>query len=217
MSSLQLIFGNKNYSSWSLRPWLLMKHYQVSFEEKRIPLFTDESKQVLSQLNSNGKVPVLIDGDFEVWDSLAILEYISEQYLAGKGWPQSSQARAIARAVSAEMHSSFVAVRSEMPMNCRKQFKGFTYSTAAQADIDRICSLWEMCRSTYGDGGDWLFSDFSIADAMFAPIALRFHGYGVELPTNAQTYVTSILHHPHIQAWIEEGKRETEVISADEI
>ena len=216
MSSLQLIFGNKNYSSWSLRPWILMKHYQVPFEEKRIPLFTDESKQVLSQHYSNGKVPVLMDGDFEVWDSLAILEYISEQYLDGKGWPQNTKARAIARAVSAEMHSSFVAVRNEMPMNCRKQFQDFTYSATAQADVDRICSIWEICRSTYGHSGDWLFGEFSIADAMFAPIALRFHSYCIELTPSAQTYVTNILNHPHIQDWIEAGKTEEEVIGEDE-
>ena len=122
MSDLTLVIGNKNYSSWSLRPWFFMQYHQISFQEKRIPLFTETTNAQLERCESDYKVPVLIDNRFAVWDSLAILEYLSEKYLAGKGWPDSEKARAMARSVSAEMHSSFFAIRNQMPMNCRKQF-----------------------------------------------------------------------------------------------
>ena len=217
MTGLTLIIGNKNYSSWSLRPWVFMRHSGIEFSERRLALFTDAAARELAQYNSDGKVPLLLDGDLEVWDTLAILEYVSEQYLHGKGWPQDRSARAVARSISAEMHSSFPSVRSEMPMNCRKSFDNFVPSEQAQREIRRIRSLWRQCRARYGAGGQWLFGRYSIADAMFAPVVLRFHGYGVALSGADAEYVQSVLNQPCIQDWIEAGRRETEVIEADEV
>jgi glutathione S-transferase len=217
MPGLTLIFGNKNYSSWSLRPWIFMRHFQIPFEEKRIPLFTDTTDEQLAPYFSNYKVPVLLDGEFVVWDSLAILEYLSENYLQAKGWPEDVKARAVARSVSAEMHSSFTNLRNVLPMNCRKKFPGFKLSPEVQTDIDRVKAVWRHCREQYGREGDWLFGEFSIADAMYAPVALRFAGYDVQLENLEAAYVQTILNHPDIIDWIDAGTKETEIIGEDEI
>ena len=217
MADLTLIIGNKNYSSWSLRPWLFMKHYQLSFAEKRIALFTATSKAELADYNSNYKVPVLQDGDFLVWDSLAIMEYVSERYLDNIGWPLDIRARARARSVSAEMHSSFVPLRSELSMNCRKSYKGIQLSAAAEQDIERIQSLWQSCRAEFGAGGEWLFGEYSIADAMFAPVVVRFAGYNISLDGVVKDYVQTVLEQPCMMEWIAAGQAETEVIAENEI
>jgi len=217
MSRLTLVIGNKNYSSWSLRPWILMKHYRVDFEEKRVSLFADTMADELSIYNSDLKVPILMDGDLEVWDSLSILEYISEKYAQNRGWPVEEKARAIARSISAEMHSSYTNVRNEFPMNCRKSFNNITPSEKAEREIRRIIGLWRNCRKEFGGNGEWLFNHFSIADAMFAPIALRFSGYNIPLSGIEKEYVDNILKHPHIVDWVEAGKLETEIIIEDEI
>ncbi|MES9887170.1 MAG: glutathione S-transferase, partial [Candidatus Sedimenticola sp. 6PFRAG1] len=169
--------------------------------------------QELQQYNSDFKVPVLKDADLLVWDSLAILEYVSEQYLDGGGWPADKSARA----VSAEMHSSFSNVRSEFPMNCRKRFDDIKPSSEAAREIERIKGIWRECRSAFGKEGEWLFGDYSIADAMYAPIALRFHGYSIPLEGTEQVYVESVLNQPGIIEWIEAGKVEKEIIGEDEI
>ncbi|KHF26385.1 glutathione S-transferase [Solemya velum gill symbiont] len=194
-----------------------MKHYQVVFEEKRIALFTDTTTDELSIYNSDFKVPILKENEFEVWDSLSILEYVSEQYLSGQGWPADANARAVARSISTEMHSSFFNVRNELPMNCRKEFNGIKLSEGAVSEIERIKELWRRCRSEYGSGGEWLFGKYSIADAMFAPVALRFNGYNIQLDGIEKEYVNSVLAHPAIVEWIEAAKLETEVITEDEI
>jgi glutathione S-transferase len=212
-----LIIGNKNYSSWSLRPWIFMHHFDLDFQEKRIPLFTDTTDVALSPYFSDLKVPVLQDGDLTVWDSLAILEYLSENHLHGKGWPADAKARAIARSISAEMHSSFPNLRNELPMNCRKQFSGRPLSAQAQREITRVMQIWQRCRTEYGSHGDWLFGNFSIADAMYAPVTLRFAGYAIPLDETAQAYVQTMLAHPAIIGWIEAGKQETEIIEMDEV
>ena len=217
MSKLTLIIGNKNYSSWSLRPWVLMKHHQLNFVEKRVALFTETTDQVLSEYHSDFKVPILQDDELVVWDSLSILEYISEQHLQNRGWPADKNARAIARSISAEMHSSYSSIRNELPMNCRKKFSNIELSEDAQRELARIKELWRKCRSEFGSGGEWLFGEYSIADAMFAPIALRLNGYSIHLAGVEQSYVTSVLRHPAIVEWMEAGKLETEVIEADEI
>jgi len=217
MSELTLIIGNKNYSSWSLRPWIFLKQKQIQFNEKRVALFTETTKEELSQYHSDYKVPVLQDGDMMVWDSLSILEYLSETYPDSKGWPDDPAARAFARSVSCEMHSSFMNVRAEFPMNCRKRFLNIKPSTAATREIERIRSLWRHCRSQFGQSGEWLFGEYSIADAMFAPIALRFDGYAIDLEGVEKDYVQSVLNQPAIVAWIEAGKAEPEVIEADEV
>jgi len=217
MAKLTLIFGNKNYSSWSLRPWVLMKHYNISFEEKRVALFTETTNDELAQYYSDFKVPVLKDDDLIVWDSLSILEYVSEKYLQGKGWPHDDKVRATARSVSAEMHSSFMNVRNEMPMNCRKKFKDIKLSAEAEREVERIKTLWRYCRREFGSDGEWLFGKYSIADAMYAPIALRFHGYNIPLEGVEADYVQSVLNQPCIIEWIEAGKNEKEIIDQDEI
>ena len=217
MSDLTLIIGNKNYSSWSLRPWVFMKHNQIPFQEKCVALYTDTSDDELASYNSDFKVPVLKDGDFLVWDSLAILEYLSEKYLSSMGWPRDAQARALARSISCEMHSSFANVRRELPMNVRKKFHHVTPSSEAEREIERIKSLWRQCRTKYGAGGEWLFGEYSIADAMFAPIALRFEGYSIPLAGIEASYVQSVMQQPCIIEWITAGTQETEVIAEAEI
>lgn len=217
MSDLTLIFGNKNYSSWSLRPWVFMKHYNIPFTEKRVALFTETSNDELAEYYSDFKVPVLKDGDLIVWDTLSILEYVSEKYLQSEGWPANEKARAIARSVSAEMHSSFSNVRSELPMNCRKTFKDIKLSADAEHEVERIKTLWRYCRREFGADGEWLFGKYSIADAMYAPIALRFTGYSIPLDGVEADYVQSVLNQPCITEWIEAGKQEKEVIKEDEL
>lgn len=217
MPGLTLIIGNKNYSSWSLRPWVFMQQNKIAFTEKRVLLSTDTTAQELSQYGSDRKVPVLQDGDLLVWDSLSILEYLSEKYLKSKGWPEEANARAVARSISAEMHSSFVNVRNELPMNCRKKFQNIRVSAKAAGEIERIVTLWRNCRSKFAAAGEWLFGDYSIADAMFAPIALRLAGYSIPLAGVEEAYVRSVLNQPCIMKWIAAGKLEKEVISEDEI
>ena len=217
MNKLTLIIGNKNYSSWSLRPWLLMKELNIDFNETRVALFTDTTTEKLSKYDSDHKVPVLLDGDLQVWDSLAILEYVSEKYLQSKGWPADSNARAVARSVSAEMHSGFSHIRNDMPMNCRAAYSDFKISSEIAAEINRIESIWESCRNKYTRQGQWLFGQYSIADAMFAPIVLRFNSYGIKLKGQAQQYVTSVLNQPHLKQWISDGIKEKEIIAAGEI
>lgn len=217
MNNLTLILGNKNYSSWSLRPWVLLKHYNIPFEEKRIALFTDNTNSELEQYNSDYKVPILNDDELIIWDSLSILEYISEKYLNSNGWPQDVKARAFARSISAEMHSSFINLRNELPMNCRKQFKDIKLSTDAEKEVERIKLLWRTCRHEYGADGQWLFGEYSVADAMYAPIALRFYGYNIPLQGLEADYVENVLNQPCIIEWIEAGKKEKEIIENDEI
>lgn len=217
MSDLKLIIGNKNYSSWSLRPWVFMKQNGIAFSEQRVPLFVETTNEQLAQYYSDFKVPVLLDDDFIIWDSLSILEYLSEHYLSSRGWPEDRQARAVARSVSSEMHSSFINVRNELPMNCRKKFSHLVLTSKAEREIERIAALWRYCRSKYGAGGQWLFGDYSIADAMFAPVALRFYGYSIALGDIEQTYVNNVLQQASIIEWIEAGRLEVEVIDEDEI
>ena len=217
MSNLTLVIGNKNYSSWSLRAWIFLKQNEIEFDEKIIALSTETTSENLSSYNSNFKVPVLKDDGLEVWDSLSILEYISEKYLESKGWPADLNARSIARSVSSEMHSSFPHVRNELPMNCRKKFQNIKLSSGVEREINRIKSLWRQCRNQYGEEGEWLFGQYSIADAMYAPVALRFAGYSIPVDSVEEAYIRSVLKQPGIIEWIEAGKMEKEVIAEDEI
>jgi glutathione S-transferase len=194
-----------------------MRHFRIEFHEKRIPLFTESTEKALSPYFSDYKVPVLVDGDFIVWDSLSILEYLSERYLESKGWPIDVKARAFARSISSEMHSSFANLRGELPMNCRKKFSNITLSEDTQREIDRVKQIWRKSRAEFAANGSWLFGDFSIADAMYAPVALRFDGYGISLDEAEASYVQQVLNHLDIVEWIESGKQEKEVIEMDEI
>ena len=217
MSDLILIIGNKNYSSWSLRPWIFMKTAGIEFKEKRVPLATEHTKVQLEPYFSNYKVPVLLDKDRVVWDSLAILEYIAEKYPDSHGWPVDPEARAIAKSVSAEMHSSFFALREKLPMNCRKRFTRFKPSSEAQNDIDRIKAVWRYCKEKFPKKEPWLFGKFCIADAMFAPVVIRFDGYGVPLDGFEKEYVKSILSLSHIIEWKEAAQKEIEVLEYAEV
>ena len=214
---MQLIIGNKNYSSWSLRPWIFMRTLKIDFDEIRIALYNNDAATRLSRYFSGGKVPVLVDGDTVIWDSLAILEYLSETYLAGKGWPVDPGKRAFARSISAEMHSSFQSLRSELPMNCRRNSTGKSLSMDVQRDIDRIISIWEKCRSENSGDGAWLFGAYSIADAMYAPVVLRFNTYGVPLNGVLQDYGRHVLNQPELLEWIEAARSETEVLAKFEV
>lgn len=217
MSSLTLIIGNKNYSSWSLRPWILMRHHELDFAEERHVLFTDTIRDELEAYGSDYKVPILVDDETIVWDSLAILEYISEQHLAGKGWPADANARALARSISAEMHSSFANVRGEMPMNCRKFFPEYKISDKAETEVNRIKALWQRCRDEFGQSGPWLFGEFCIADAMYAPIVMRFISYDVPVEGDIKAYMETVSSHPGIQEWVAAGRAEKEVLFEDEV
>lgn len=216
MASLMLVIGNKNYSSWSLRPWLFLKHAGIPFAEIRIPLNTGETRERIAQYSPSGRVPVLLDGAVRVWESLAICEYIAERFPEARGWPADQHARALARSIAAEMHAGFSALRAELPMNCRAKRSGVVPSSAARADIERGIAIWHMCRETFGQGGPWLFGAFTIADAMFAPVALRFHTYGVELPDMAREYVSTVNEHSAIREWKQAARNETEIIKEEE-
>ena len=217
MDNLKLVIGNKNYSSWSLRPWFFLKNLGIDFEEELVFLFEEETNDHLKSYFSNDKVPVLVEGDLQVWDTLAIIETIAEKFPEKKGWPKDLKARAIARSVSAEMHSSFMALRGALPMNVRKHFPDYEMTDEVQIDIDRVVELWEYCKQNAIEEGGWLFGEFSGADAMFAPVVLRFVGYDVGLSGVANEYVDFVLQNTYMQEWIEAGKLETKVIQEDEI
>jgi glutathione S-transferase len=170
MSTYTLVIGNKNYSSWSLRPWLAMKMAGASFQEIVIPLRQQTTAADIARHSPAGKVPVLHDGEITVWESIAILEYLSEAMPEARLWPKDQEARAVARAVSAEMHAGFVALRTHMPMNIRASKPGRGRTPEVEMDIRRIVTLWEDCRARFGEGGPFLFGGFSNADAMYAPV-----------------------------------------------
>jgi glutathione S-transferase len=206
--SLTLIIGNKNFSSWSLRPWLLMRHYGIAFDEIKLPLDTPEFYQRIAQYSPTQRVPVLRDGDETIWDSLAICETINERYLDGKAWPSDIKAKALARSASAEMHSGFAALRSQLPMNCHRAANGYQWKEDAQKDIDRVQHIWNDLRSAYQDHGDFLCGQFSIADAMYAPVCTRFRAYGVTMNHQSQAYVDAIYQLPAMQEWLAQAKLE---------
>jgi glutathione S-transferase len=212
---MKLVIANRNYSSWSLRPWLLLREFGVEFELVEESLAGDDLKERLRRHSPSCKVPVLIDGDLTVWDSLAICEYVSEHYLDGQGWPGAPASRARARSVSAEMHSGFLGLRSEMPMNIRAR-RMVTPSTSTLADIRRIDEIWSDCRAQYAGEGDWLFGRFSIADCMYAPVVMRFKTYGTELSMPAQRYMETVSGNSNVKSWIEAALKETEIIPEDE-
>ena len=215
MSEPTLVIGNKNYSSWSLRPWLAMKVAGIPFAEHRIPLYGPGSKDQILVYSPAGKVPCLADGDLRVWDSLSICEYLAEKHPGL--WPQDPAARALARSVSAEMHSGFANLRAKMSMNIRKRYPGLGRTPESMADVARIVSLWSDCRARYGKGGRFLFGAFSIADAMYAPVVLRFRTFEVELPADCRAYSDAVLALPAMQAWIAAALAETESLPQFEL
>ena len=217
MADLTIYLGNKNYSSWSLRAWLVLKRTAVAFDEVVIPLYQAGSRETVLKYSPSGRVPALRHGDLTVWESLAICEYLAEAFPNFELWPKDQAARGRARAVSAEMHSSFRALREQMPMNVRSSFPGRGLTPEVQADINRIMSIWRDCRTRYGEGnGEFLFGQFTIADAMFAPVVTRFRTYKTDLEREAEAYCDTIMALPAMQEWIAAAKNEPMIVEAFE-
>ncbi len=210
MSDLRpvLVIGNKHYSSWSLRPWLLLRHFGVAFDEHRLALDSAQFRAEISRWSPTGCVPVLQHGALVVWDSLAICEYVNETWLAGRGWPADPGLRAQARSAAAEMHSGFAALRQQLPMNCSRRPDGYRWDVAAQRDIDRVQALWIELLGTRN--GPFLCGEFGIVDAMFAPVVIRARGYGVSFAPPAQGYAERMLALPALAEWIAAGCAEPE-------
>lgn len=200
-----LIIGDKTYSSWSLRPWVLMKHFGIPFEEKLIRLHVPDTAQQIAIYSPAGKVPILIDGDLRVWDSLAIMEYLNEKFPAKQMWPQDIRARAKARAISNEMHSSFQTMRSIMSHHLKKTFSNYNWSEA-EKDVNRVKQIWRMCLRE--SQGPFLFGSFSIADAMYAPVVNRFITYGIPFENDIKGYIESVRMLPAHQSWINDAIHE---------
>ena len=213
---LTLYLGNKNYSSWSLRPWLALRQLDIPFREARIPLYQPDSASRLLAVSPSGKVPALKDGELVVWDSLAIGEYLAERFPEHGLWPSNARLRAEARSVSAEMHAGFAALRSQMPMNLRASLPGCGHTPEVLADIARIQAIWQGLRQRHNQDGAFLFGPFSYADAMFAPVVCRLHTYGVALDGAAARYADTILALPALQAWYADARAESEVIAQAE-
>jgi glutathione S-transferase len=211
--ALQLVIGNKNYSSWSMRPWLALRANRIAFDEVFIPLYTgDDGKKRILGFTHSGKVPALIDGDVTIWDSLAIIEYLAEGFPEARLWPEDRARRAHARSISAEMHSGFVALRTECGMNLHRPVGAITLSADAHANIARIQQIWIECRERYGKFGPFLFGAFGGADAMFAPVVHRFRTYAIAVEPEAQDYMNTVMSLPAFQEWTTAGLAETLVI-----
>lgn len=212
MTDLTLVIGNKNYSSWSLRPWLYLKHFNLPFDEIKVALYQEGYKEKILAVSPSGKVPVLKDGDLAIWDSLAIMEYLAEKFPDLPSWPANYQDRALARSVSAEMHSGFFALREHLPMDCRKVLNSFTPPPNAVDDINRVKEIWLTCRKQFQDKGPWLFGEFSIADCMYAPVVMRFETYLVQTDPILDAYRKAVREHPAVQNWVSDALQENEVI-----
>jgi glutathione S-transferase len=213
----ELVIGNKNYSSWSSRAWLSLAEVGIDFVETKIALDTADTTAALDRISPAGRVPVLVLDGYRIWDSLAIAETVAERWPDRKLWPDDANARAHARSVSAEMHSGFATLRESMPMNCRALGRKVPLPEPLARDIDRVIGIWTDCQQKYGSEGGWLFGRFSIADAMFAPVAMRFRTYSIDLPASASRYPARLLESRAMQAWLADAESEIEFIESEEI
>jgi glutathione S-transferase len=216
MAEFTIYIGNKNYSSWSLRGWLMLKHTGTAFDEVLIPLSEPSTRATILRHSPSGKVPALQHGERMIWDSLAIGEYLAEVFPSARLWPEEMKARSVARAVSAEMHAGFAPLRTHLPMNMRSSFPDRGVTPEAQADINRITALWRDCRNRFGAGGEFLFGHFTIADAMYAPVVSRFRTYKIALEDEAQRYADAIWALPALQEWLAAARNEPMIIEAAE-
>lgn len=215
MSTLTLVLGTKNYSSWSLRPWLLLRHLGIAFDERVIHFDTQEFATQVPQLSPSRRVPVLLHGELRVWDSLAICEYASE-LAGGRGWPADPALRAEARALAAEMHAGFPALRAACPMNARARNRRVPMTPELERDVERVTAIWDACRRRPRAAGPWLFGAYSAADAMYAPVALRFLTYGLPAAGAAADYQQTVLADAELRRWIADAETEGVVIPSDE-
>jgi len=215
--ALKLILGNKNYSSWSMRPWIAMKVADIPFEEEVISLDAQDFTPRVTRVSGTGKVPALADGDVQVWESLAILEYLAEKFPDARLWPSDPSARAHARAIAAEMHAGFVPLRRHLPMNMWRPVLKRELTPEVQANVHRIEAMWADCRTRYGAGGSFLFGRFGAADAMYAPVVARFHTYAVELGASARGYADAVMALPAWAEWRAAALKEAWVLAEDEV
>lgn len=210
---LKLVIGNKNYSSWSMRPWLALRANDIAFDEVFIPLYTgDADKKRILGFTRSGKVPALVDGDVTVWDSLAIIEYLAERFPEKHLWPRDRADRAHARSIAAEMHSGFAALRNECGMNLHRPVGAIELSADARANIARIQQIWIECRGRFKASGPFLFGAFGAADAMYAPVVHRFRTYAIELEPGARDYMETMMALPAFREWTHAGLAETIII-----
>lgn len=212
---MKLIIGNKNYSSWSLRGWLACKQSGLQFEEITVPLYGEDWEEQRRQDDlapSSGKVPVLWDGEAVVWDSLAIIEYLADKVGRDRFWPKEDDARAMARSIAAEMHSSYLPLRRQCPMNIRLRVEDYDIDDEARGNVVRILTLWAEARARFGRGGPYLFGAFSAADIIYAPIVSRFISYGISVPGFAVAYMQAVWEHEWLQSWIDAAESEEWVI-----
>jgi glutathione S-transferase len=212
MADLTIYLGNKNYSSWSMRPWLVLKQIGVPFDEVVVPLYEPTTRATILKFSPSGRLPALQHGTLTVWDSLAICEYLADSFPTFQLWPKDPGARAVARAVSAEMHSGFVALREHLPMNVRSSFPERGVTPDVQADINRIMAIWRDCRARFGADGEFLFGHFTIADAIYAPVVSRFRTYKIDLEREAEAYCDAISALPTMQEWIAAARNEPMII-----
>ena len=215
--TMKLILGNKNYSSWSMRPWIAMKVAGLPFTEEVISLDDPDFKARVTAVSGAGKVPALADGDIHVWESLAILDYLAEKFPDARLWPVELAARAHARAVAAEMHAGFVPLRRHCPMNMWRPVMKRELTEEVVADVRRIETIWTDCRTRFGKGGPFLFDGFGAADAMYAPVVSRFHTYAVELGAAARAYMQAVMGLPAWAEWRDAALREPWVLHRNEV
>jgi glutathione S-transferase len=214
--ALTLVIGNKNYSSWSLRPWIAMKAAGIAFDEVVISLNAEDFKARVLKISGTGKVPVLVDGDVHVWESLAILEYLAEKFPAAKLWPADATARAHARAIASEMHAGFQPLRKACPMNMGRPVKKLALDADVAANVKRIDAIWADCRTRFGAGGPFLFGGFGAADAMYAPMVARFHTYDVAVGEASRAYMAAVMALPAWAEWTKAALKEPWVLPHDE-
>jgi glutathione S-transferase len=217
VAKLKLVIANKNYSSWSLRPYMALAMAGIPFEEIFIPFGEPRFGKEIRKVSTAGKVPVLIDGKTTIWDSLAILEYLAETFPGKNLWPKSKAARAMARSVASEMHSSFQGLRNACPMNLRRPPKAIPMTDRAMADVARIETIWRECRKAHGKGGKFLFGKFSNADAMFAPVVARLDTFAIPAAKDTRAYMDAMLSTKAFQAWKAAALKETMIVPEDEV
>lgn len=217
MSDITIVIGNKNYSGWSLRPWLALRQTGAAFDEVVIPLYVDGSKEQILRWSPAGQLPTLKHGDVTVWESLAICEYLAEAFPEAALWPGDRAARAAARSAATEMHGGFAALRQNLPMDISRRYPGAGRVEKAKADVERVTTIWRDCRKRFGEAGangkgPFLFGGFTIADAMYAPVVTRFQTYDVKLDTTCAAYAEAVLAMPAMRDWATAAAAEPWVI-----